>query len=657
MTKINFKKFLPLVGIGAVGVSSAIAATAIVVPNVSKNNDSHEAKLDSKVLSYAMNNLTNLDVLNSPTELANYLDDYGAFGNTNSNSISSVDVINTKSVENEFYVKLAIKSNNDSSIENTDWLKTSIPVTNDIGTINFDNLKKQFLTFNDINIAFSFIYSTSGLINLITSNTTLNSNQILNASVNISNNFGDDLKTLSFDLTLVLNNCNSNGKTTFVVNLPTSCEIDWTSASQNFDKYFNVDTVGSTITSIKDSAATEEILIIPETYTNNEGDQVTIENIESLLPETSTTTTISTKIIIMPNSIKVIGNNAFSSVQTTTGQSGQSGQIFNNLKWINLSKQLATIGNYAFANCTNLQNLPLYSLEYLTVIGDAAFYNCTSLTSVYMNDVLQSIGVQMFKNCSNLLNVRLSRSPLITSIPLGFVRGCTSLKSVILPKTITTIEDYVFINCSSLTYLNMPLNLRSFGNQVFNGARSVKNLVFLNNGTVNQIQFSSYAFSFIGNSTNFTNIYIFGEYNNSSKFSNCFLSASSINVSVESKTVYDKIHEGNTTFDSSRVFIMDPENLPYVKVSHIPEFIKYWQNKVKTAADVNFNDSNKVTSFNDASNAVGGVLVNNNWVNTVDIINTTNNNNEVYRIQFQVSLKNNQYFEINIPLLTPIPVS
>ena len=654
MRKINLKKILPLVGIGAVGVSSAIAATAIAVPNVTKNNKPNVLKLENQVLSYAMNNLTNLDVLNSPIQLANYLDDYGAFDNTNSNSVPSVDVIKTKSVDNEFYVKLEIKSNNDSLIENTDWLKTSIPVTNDIGTINFDNLKKQFLTFNDINIAFDFIYSsTSSLINLITSNTTLNSNQILNASLNISNNFGDDLKTLSFDLTLVLNNCNSNGKTTFVVNLPTSCEIDWTSASQNFDTYFNVDSVGTTITSIKDSAANEKILIIPETYTNNEGNPVTIENIQSLLPETSTTT-INTKIIIMPNSIQVIGNNAFSSVQATTGQ--QSGQCFNNLKWINLSKELANIGNYAFANCTNLQNLPLYSLERLIEIGDAAFYNCTSLTSVYMNDVLQSIGVEMFKGCSNLLNVRLSRSPLITSIPLGFFRACSKLKSVVFPKTITTIGDHVFISCSSLTYLNMPLNLRSLGNQVFNGASSVKNLVFLNNGTVNQIQFGQYAFAFIGKSTNITNIYILGEYKQSSNFSNCFSSASNINVLVESKNVYDIIHDGRTGLDLSRLFIIDPENLPYVKVSHIPEFIEYWQDRVKTTADVNF-DRKKLTSFKTASSAVGGVLVNDNWVDVVNIIKTTNNNNEVYRIQFQVTLKNKQYFEINIPLLTPIPLS
>ncbi len=649
MRKINLKKFLPLVGIGAVGVSSIIAATAIAAPNVSKNKESDKENwdgpiLENTVLSYAMNNLTNLDVLNSPIQLANYLDDYGAFGNTNSNFVPSVDVINTKSVDNEFYVKLAIKSNNDSLTVNTDWLKTSIPVTNDIGTIDFNNLKKQFLTFNDISVAYNFIYSTSSLINLITSNTTLNSDQILDASLNISNNFGDDLKTLSFDLTLVLNNCNSNGKTTFVVNLPTSCEIDWTSASQNFSKYFNVDSVGTTITSIKDSAATQEILIIPETYTNDEGEQVAIQNIQSLLPESSTTTTINTKIIIMPNSIKVIGNNAFG-VKTT-------GQKFNNLKWINLSKQLAKIGNYAFANCTNLQNLPLYSLEYLTAIGEGAFYNCTSLTSVYMNDVLQSIGIEMFYGCSGLLNVRLSRSPLITSIPKGLFNRCSKLKSVVLPKTITTIDREVFAYCSVLAYLNMPLNLKSFGAEVFTATSSVKNIVFLNNGTVNQIQFNAYAFFNMGNS-NFTNIYIFGEYTTGSKFSNCFSSANNINVSVESKTVYDKIHDGNNSFSLSRVFIMDPENLPYVTVSNIPEFIKYWQEKIKTPTDVNF-DRKKVASFKEGSTAAGGVIFNNDWVGVVEILNITNNNNQVYRIQFQVTLNNKQYFEINVPLLTPI---
>lgn len=144
MIKINLKKFLPLVGIGAIGVSSAIATTAIAIPNISKHS---ETRLNNKVLSYAINNLSDLNILNSPIQLANYLDDYGSFGYSQNNPISSVDVINIKTVDSVFYVQLAINSANDSLRESTDWLRTSIPATNNIGTINFDNLKKQFLTF------------------------------------------------------------------------------------------------------------------------------------------------------------------------------------------------------------------------------------------------------------------------------------------------------------------------------------------------------------------------------------------------------------------------------------------------------------------------------------------------------------------------------
>ena len=101
---------------------------------------------------------------------------------------------------------------------------------------------------------------------------------------------------------------------------------------------------------------------------------------------------------------------------------------------------------------------------------------------------------------------------------------------------------------------------------------------------------------------------------------------------------------------------MDPENLPYVTVSHIPEFIKYWQDRTKTAADCDFYNKKKV-SFTTAANAVGGVIFNNDWIKAVEILSITNNNNEFYRIEFQLWLNNGQYFEINIPLLTPIPAS
>ena len=66
---------------------------------------------------------------------------------------------------------------------------------------------------------------------------------------------------------------------------------------------------------------------------------------------------------------------------------------------------LRRIGNWAFYNCHQLQNLTIP--EGVTEIGDAAFYGCTYLQDMTLPKSLQSVGDNTFALCSKLQKITI----------------------------------------------------------------------------------------------------------------------------------------------------------------------------------------------------------------------------------------------------------
>ena len=67
------------------------------------------------------------------------------------------------------------------------------------------------------------------------------------------------------------------------------------------------------------------------------------------------------------------------------------------------ASQLQTIGNWAFYNCHELQNLTIP--EGVTSIGDGAFYGCTYLEELALPSSVQSMGDNTFALCSKLKKI------------------------------------------------------------------------------------------------------------------------------------------------------------------------------------------------------------------------------------------------------------
>lgn len=130
-------------------------------------------------------------------------------------------------------------------------------------------------------------------------------------------------------------------------------------------------------------------------------------------------------------------------------------------------------------------------------IGESAFSNCKMLTTVNLSNCLESIGLSAFYWCGKLKNIVLPESfnkfdtysiygagnvngtfsgtslteiiiPAgVTTIPSHTFEYCSNLKSVILHDGIKEIKDMAFRNCPNLEMINFPNTLESIGYSSF----------------------------------------------------------------------------------------------------------------------------------------------------------------------------------------------
>lgn len=124
-------------------------------------------------------------------------------------------------------------------------------------------------------------------------------------------------------------------------------------------------------------------------------------------------------IMALPSTIRWIGDNAFK---------GRTGLVD-----ISLPKNLESIGNYAFANCTNLRTVCIDSPKF-NKMGCGAFLNCESLSMFYLTHTDGEVnfkGNDIFKNCTSLQSVSFN-NPKFTDNVIGrnIFYNCDRLKRI-----------------------------------------------------------------------------------------------------------------------------------------------------------------------------------------------------------------------------------
>ena len=106
--------------------------------------------------------------------------------------------------------------------------------------------------------------------------------------------------------------------------------------------------------------------------------------------------------IDIPASVTEIAARAFENCRSlnTITFGGQASAVPGRNATATSASQLQTIGNWAFYNCHELQNLTIP--EGVTSIGDGAFYGCTYLEELALPASIQSIGDNTFALCAKL---------------------------------------------------------------------------------------------------------------------------------------------------------------------------------------------------------------------------------------------------------------
>lgn len=112
------------------------------------------------------------------------------------------------------------------------------------------------------------------------------------------------------------------------------------------------------------------------------------------------------------------------------------------IKKVIINDGVYSIGNYAFYNCTNLEEIvmPDFSID---SIGNYAFYNCTSLLTVEMDNGISTVGTGAFYNCTNLSKVVFSYNTY--SIGANCFKNCSGLEQVFFTAEPPTFGSTPFV--------------------------------------------------------------------------------------------------------------------------------------------------------------------------------------------------------------------
>jgi hypothetical protein len=168
---------------------------------------------------------------------------------------------------------------------------------------------------------------------------------------------------------------------------------------------------------------------------------------------------------------------------------------------INIPETVLEIGDFAFYDCTKINNITIPSS--VTKIGSSCFEFCNNIETIYFNSI-NLTGQKVFSNLTRLKNIFLGDK--VNSLPEGTFLGCDSiqnitinsikcssfggvytsifankkqLKNIYFGNKVTNIPANAFRNCDSIESVVIPDNVISIGTSAFNGCDGV---TYINTG-------------------------------------------------------------------------------------------------------------------------------------------------------------------------------
>ena len=121
------------------------------------------------------------------------------------------------------------------------------------------------------------------------------------------------------------------------------------------------------------------------------------------------------------------------------------------------------IGKFAFADCIQLIETPY--LDDVFCIHQGAFRN-TNITSINISRYTEVIEEEAFASCKSLTIFNARNNSFLTNISDSCFKDCVELKYVFLPEVIERIGNYSFKGCTKLYSINL-YRISSIGYQAF----------------------------------------------------------------------------------------------------------------------------------------------------------------------------------------------
>lgn len=155
--------------------------------------------------------------------------------------------------------------------------------------------------------------------------------------------------------------------------------------------------------------------------------------------------------VVLPDTIKVIGENVFSSCEA--------------LEQVNIPDGVVEIGKEVFSGCRRITELVVP--DTVEKIDSGVFAGCLSLCSVKLPDSLTEISNYMFSNCRNLLEIKLPAT--VQSIGIWAFTRCVTLEEIVIPEGVTEIRKQAFMECDNLKTVVIPASVKSIKNYTYRG--------------------------------------------------------------------------------------------------------------------------------------------------------------------------------------------
>ena len=146
-----------------------------------------------------------------------------------------------------------------------------------------------------------------------------------------------------------------------------------------------------------------------------------------------------------------------------------------------INEGVESIGKEAFSNCRQLATVTLPSS--LSIIDDAAFRDCSRLGSVVIPSGVNTIGMSAFGGCKVLKSLDVAAdnekfesrgcNAVIERESNTLVVGCLG---TVIPESVTAIGQEAFINLD-IKELNIPSSVKTIGENAFNSCHQLTEVV------------------------------------------------------------------------------------------------------------------------------------------------------------------------------------